>query len=152
MQDELLEIQRLYPQIYHACHARHPRARGRNAFRVSERDQALLAHLSPREGWKPSALARHLGVGLPTLSEAVKRLEHQGYVARARAGKDRRAQELRLTDQGAAALRGTSVLDDERLADALEYRTPSERRTAVDGLALLARACREARRREGGTR
>jgi DNA-binding MarR family transcriptional regulator len=141
MEDELLAIQRLYPQIYHACHARHPRSRARNGFRVSERDQSLLAHLSPHEGQRASDLARHVGVGLPTLSEAVGRLERQGYVARERAG---RAVLLKLTAQGAAALRGTSVLDDGRLRAALERLSPVERRAAVAGLERLAEACRAA--------
>jgi len=141
MEDELLAIQRCYPQIYHACHARHVRSRARNGFRVSERDQALLAHLSPREGQRPSDLARHVGVGLPTLSEGIQRLERQGYVARERAG---RAVLLRLTAEGAEALRGTSVLDDGRLRATLERLTPAERRAAAEGLALLARACRAA--------
>jgi DNA-binding MarR family transcriptional regulator len=143
MEDELLAIQQLYPQVYHACHARHARSRATNRFRVSERDQALLAHLSPRHGQKPSELARHFGIGLPTLSEAVKRLERAGYVERARSGSDKRVLQLKLTARGADALRGTSVLDDVLLARALEHLTPKERRAAVHGLALLARGCRE---------
>ena len=143
MEDELLAIQQLYPQVFHACHVRHARSRRTNRFRVSERDQALLAHLSLRHGRKATDLARHFGVGLPTLSVAVKRLERAGYVERARAGSDRRAFELRLSARGAEALRGTSVLDDVRLARALEHLTPKERRAAVEGLTLLARGCRE---------
>ena len=144
MEDDVLAIQQLYPQVYHACHARHARSRATNRFRVSERDQALLAHLSLREGRRATELARHLGVGLPTLSEALKRLERAGYVAR-RSGTDRRAREIELTPLGAEALRGTSVLDDERVALALEQLTPKERRAAVEGLALLARGCRAMR-------
>jgi len=143
MEDELLAIQRLYPQIFHACHVRHARSRATNRFRISERDQSLLAHLSLRHGRKATELARHFGIGLPTLSEALKRLERQGYVERARSGTDKRAVHVKLTAQGAEALRGTSVLDDVRLARALEHLTPKERRAAVEGLALLARGCRE---------
>jgi DNA-binding MarR family transcriptional regulator len=141
MEDELLAIQQLYPQVFHACHVRHARSRRTNRFRVSERDQALLAHLSLRHGRKASDLARHFGVGLPTLSEAVKRLERAGYAERERSGADRRAVQIKLTARGTEALRGTSVLDDGRLARVLAHLTPKERRTAVAGLALLARAC-----------
>jgi DNA-binding MarR family transcriptional regulator len=148
MEDELLAIQQLYPQVFHACHVRHARSRRTNRFRVSERDQALLAHLSLHHGRKASELARHFGTGLPTLSEAVKRLERTGYVERARSGADRRAVQLRLTARGAEALRGTSVLDDVRLARALEHLTPKERRAAVEGLSLLARGCREMQQAE----
>jgi DNA-binding MarR family transcriptional regulator len=148
MEDELLAIQQLYPQVFHACHVRHARSRATNRFRVSERDQSLLAHLSLAHGRKPSELARHFGIGLPTLSEALKRLERAGYVERARSGADGRAREVKLTARGADALRGTSVLDDVLLARALEHLTPKERRTAVEGLALLARGCREMQQAE----
>lgn len=142
MEDELLAIQQLYPQVFHACHVRHARSRATNPLRISERDQALLAHLSLRHGQKASTLARHFGIGLPTLSEAIKRLEHAGHVKRARSSTDRRSVEIELTVQGAQALRATSVLDDGLLARALEYLSPKERRAAVEGLALLARGCR----------
>jgi DNA-binding MarR family transcriptional regulator len=148
MEDELLAIQQLYPQVFHACHVRHPRSRATNRFRVSERDQALLAHLSLRHAVKPSDLAPHFGIGLPTLSEALKRLERAGYVERVRSGADRRAVPVKLTARGAEALRGTSVLDDVLLARALEHLSPKERRAAVEGLSLLARGCREMQQAE----
>jgi DNA-binding MarR family transcriptional regulator len=139
MDEEILAIQLAYPRVYRACHVRHTRSRS-NAWRLSERDQSLLAHLSPREGTRPSDLARHLGVGLPTLSEAVSRLSALGYVARSRAVGDGRATSLRLTAKGAEALRATSVLDDARLRAALERLSARERRAVVRGLALLADA------------
>jgi len=148
MDEELLAIQQLYPQIFHACHVRHTRSRVANRYRVSERDQSLLAHLSLRHGRKPSELARHFGIGLPTLSEALKRLEKEGFVERARSGADGRSRQVKLTARGAEALRGTSVLDDVRLARALEHLTPKERRAAVEGLGLLARGCRDMQQAE----
>jgi DNA-binding MarR family transcriptional regulator len=144
MEDDLLTIQRLYPQIFHACHVRHVRSR-RGPFQLSERDQGLLAHLLRSAGRGASELARHMGVGLPTVSEALKRLERLGYVERARSTRDRRALSLKLTRRGAEALAGTSVLDHERLRAALERLTREERRSAVQGLELLARAARESR-------
>ncbi len=147
MDDDLLDIQRLYPQIYHACHVRHVSSR-RNDERLSERDQSLLAHLSRTEGRTATELARHFGVGLPTLSEAVGRLAARDYVAREPSPDDRRALLLRLTEAGAEALRATSVLDDERLRGALERLQPAERRAVVHGLELLARAAALLPRRE----
>ncbi len=141
MDDDLLAIQRYYPQIFHACHARHTRSR-KDPWRLSERDQALLAHLAPHEGTRPSDLARHFGIGLPTLSEAAKRLERLGYVVRAPAGNDRRVRALWLTPEGARALQATSVLDPARLRDVVARLDARERRAAVHGLALLAGATR----------
>ena len=55
---------------------------------------------------------------------------------------DRRAIELRLSRKGAAAMQASSVLDTPRVRKMLERLTPAERRRALDGLALLARAAR----------
>ena len=144
MDDELLAIQRLYPQIYHACHVRHVGTR-RNAEGLSERDQSLLAHLAIDHGRSATDLARHFGVGLPTLSEALTRLEEAGHVERRRSGADRRVALAYLTPHGASVLRSASVLDDVRLRAALERLSSDERRRVIEGLELLAQAAGAAR-------
>ena len=45
----VLEIQRLYPQIYLACHVDHVRASS-TEWRLSSRDSSILAHLDTDEG------------------------------------------------------------------------------------------------------
>lgn len=146
MDDDLLAIQRFYPQIFHACHVRHTRSR-RAPHRVSERDQSLLAHLSLDEGRAASSLARHFGVGLPTLSEAIARLVRAGYVERGTSARDKRALSLKLTPAGAEALVATSVLDHERLRSAVATLNTRERKRVVEGLELLARAAADAHAR-----
>lgn len=146
MDDDLLAIQRFYPQIFHACHVSHTRSR-RAPHRISERDQALLAHLSLHEGRAASGLARHLGIGLPTLSEAITRLVRQGYVDRGTSERDRRALSLKLTPAGVEALVGASVLDHERLRSAVATLSPRDRKRVVAGLELLARAAADAHTR-----
>lgn len=146
MDDDLLAIQRFYPQIFHACHVGHTRSR-RSPHRISERDQSLLAHLSLDEGRAASGLARHFGVGLPTLSEAIARLVRQGYVERGTSARDRRALSLKLTPAGAEALVGTSVLDHERLRSAVATLSVRDRKRVVAGLELLARAAQDAHAR-----
>lgn len=143
MEDVLLAIQRLYPQVYHACHRRHPGTR--HGSPISERDQSLLAHLSLDEGLAPGDLARHFGVAPSTVSEALARLEALGLVARERSAVDRRAVSVRLTKDGAEALVGGSVLDQERLRSALTRLSPDERQAVVRGLELLAHAARAGR-------
>lgn len=135
------DVQRYYPQIYLACHVDHVRARS-TPYRVSSRDAALLSHLDTRDPITAGQLAAHLAVVPSTLSEAVKRLERLGYVQRIRRPGDRRSVELRLTDAGAEAMAGGSVLDAGRVARLLAGLTPGERRRAVAGLRLLARAAR----------
>jgi hypothetical protein len=42
MEATVLAIQQFYPQVFHACHVAHTRARS-NEFRLSERGLQLLA-------------------------------------------------------------------------------------------------------------
>jgi MarR family transcriptional regulator, organic hydroperoxide resistance regulator len=134
-------VQIAYPQIYLACHTRHTRARS-TAFRLSARDSSLLVHLDEHEPTRPATLARHMNIGGPALSAAVRRLEQLGYIARRTVDADRRGVELRLTAKGADALGATSVLETARVEALLRSLTPADRARAVDGLTLLGRAAR----------
>jgi DNA-binding MarR family transcriptional regulator len=134
-------VQRYYPQIYFACHVEHVRqASTRHA--LSSHDSGVLSHLDERVPTTPKALARHIGVAASTFSAQLERLVALGYVSRARSAVDRRQWDLRLTPQGALALAATSVLDARRVERVLARLTPAERRRAVTGMALLARAAR----------
>jgi hypothetical protein len=44
MQDHVLAIQQCYPQVFHACHVQHVRARTTH-HRLSDRDSSVLAHI-----------------------------------------------------------------------------------------------------------
>ena len=138
--DPVLAVQRLYPQVFLACHARHVRRRS-TPFGLTEQESSVLAHLDARFGMRPRDLAAHLGVAPSTLSATLARLARLGCVARSRGALDGRAAELRLTPRGVEAMQSTSVLDRTRLADALGRLSARERAQAVAGLALLARAC-----------
>ena len=143
--DGVATIQRCYPQIYLACHTRHRRARS-SAAHLSPRDSTLLAHLDEDRPVAPVELARHLDIGASTLSAAVKRLASLGYVTRRRDPKDSRRHQLRLTPAGARAMSDASVLDPRLVERVLTHLSPSERRQAIAGLELLARAARAAAR------
>jgi DNA-binding MarR family transcriptional regulator len=134
-------IQTAYPQIYFACHTRHVR-RASTATRLSATDSTLLAHLDEDEAVRPTVLARHLGLAASTLSAAVTRLAALGYVVQGRDGKDGRAIDLRLSAKGAAAMQASSVLDSARVHRMLTRLNPTERRRALEGLALLGKAAR----------
>lgn len=139
--DPVRRVQRAYPQIYLACHLEHTTSARRHG--MSERDARLLAHLDELAPVTVSELARHLGVGLSTVSEAAQRLAALGLVTRGRSAADRRAAALRLTRAGLAHMRASSVLDAERVAAVLARLGARERAAAVRGLELLARASRE---------
>jgi DNA-binding MarR family transcriptional regulator len=141
-------VQACYPQIYMACHTRHTRQRS-TAHRLSSHDSSVLVHLDLRRPTRPADLARHLGVGAPTLSASLRRLESLGYLARQRSAADGRAIELRLTVQGAQAMRATSVLETARVRALLGTLSAEERVQAVAGLELLARGARALAARRG---
>lgn len=132
-------VQTCYPKIYLACHTRHVRA-ATSSNRLSARDSAILAHLDERRATTPSRLARHLGIGRPTMSASVKRLRDLGYVTVSPDTADRRTLRLRLGPRGAAAMRASSVLEPARVRRLLAALTPADRRRAIEGLALLADA------------
>jgi DNA-binding MarR family transcriptional regulator len=134
-------VQTCYPQIYLACHTRHTRAAS-SPQRLSPRDSTLLAHLDEKRATTPSVLARHLGVGGPTISAAVKRLVRLGYVEQDRDPEDARSVRLRLAHRGAAAMRDSSVLEPARVRRMLAQLAPGDRRAALSGLAVLAAAAR----------
>ena len=132
-------VQSCYPKIYLACHTRHSRAAS-SASHTSARDSAMLSHLDEKRGITPSQLARHLGIGRPTMSAAVKRLSGLGYVTATADGQDSRRVLLHLTGRGAAAMRSSSVLEPARVERLLAAMTARDRRAALTGLTLLAGA------------
>jgi DNA-binding MarR family transcriptional regulator len=134
-------VQTCYPQIDLACHTRHVRAAS-SVHRLSARDSSLLSHLDEKRPMPPSALARHLGVSPSTMSAAIKRLVRLGYVVQKPHPSDARRLQLFLSSKGTAAMRATSVLDADRVQGVLDALKGSERRRALDGLALFAKAAR----------
>jgi DNA-binding MarR family transcriptional regulator len=145
--DYIFEVQRLYPQIYLACHKNHVRAVS-TKWRISSQDASILVHLDREMGLSPRALAAHLGVAGSTLSAALARLAKLGYLSNTPNEKDRRKRELRLTARGAEAISSTSVLDAERVRSMLNELEPEEKKAAVRGLALLAKGARSVSERK----
>jgi DNA-binding MarR family transcriptional regulator len=136
-------VQVAYPQIYFACHTRHVR-RASTATQLSATDSTLLAHLDEVHSVRATALAKHLGLAASTLSAAIGRLARLGYVMQRRDSKDGRAIDLLLSDNGAAAMQASSVLDSDRVRRMLTRLTVAERKRALEGLALLGKAARKA--------
>ena len=132
----IYRIQQAYPRIYHACHVDHAQA----PSGLSQRNVTILAHIDSAVPLTQTQLARHLGINKSTMSEAVKFLAAQGYVA-LEADADLRAHRLTLTDSGRRAMGAGSVLDGGRLAALLATLDEEETRIAIAGLEMLARGC-----------
>src|SRR5215213_3055227 len=139
--DDVFEVQRLYPQIYIACHTDHVRAVS-TTWRISSQDASILVHLDRDSGLSPRTLAGHLGVAPSTLSAAIARLSELGYLTSEPNETDRRKREIRLTARGAEAISSASVLNAGRVQALLNQLKPTERKAALRGLALLAQAAR----------
>jgi DNA-binding MarR family transcriptional regulator len=132
-------VMTLYPRIYFACHTRH--VRDPQSLRLLSRHQAsILDHLDEIEPTTVMDLAGHMGITPATMSVTLDRLERKGYVVRLKDAKDRRRVHVRLTSAGVRVREASSVLDPLRVEALVGRLSESERRRAIDGLALLARA------------
>ena len=129
----------LYPRIYFACHTRHVRDPASGAT-LSSHQVSILDHLSVADPTSLAELAAHMGVTASTMSLAIDRLEDAGYVERARDREDARRLRLLLTDKGRRIREAHSVLDAEKVDAMLAHLNDAERRDAIRGLELLARA------------
>jgi len=140
--ETMTAVMTLYPRIYFACHTRH--VRDPQSQRMLSRHQAsILDHLDELEPTTVMDLAAHMGVTPATMSLAIDRLERKGYVVRLRDAKDRRRVHVRLTSAGVRVREASSVLDPTRVESLVARLSDEERRRAVEGLALLARAAQE---------
>lgn len=132
----------LYPRIFFACHTRH--VRDEKSRQVLTGHQAsILDHLDEKEPMSLSGLAAHMGVTPGTMSIHVDRLERKGFVRRSRDAQDARVVRLRVTAAGARVRDSKSVLDADRVERLLARLKAGERKQAIAGLALLARAANE---------
>ena len=133
------DVMALYPRIYFACHTRH--VRDPQSQRLLSRHQAsILDHLDEIDPMTLNDLARHMGVTAATMSLAIDRLEHKGFVARTRDTVDRRRVHLRLTSAGVRVREASSVLDPPRVEALVARLSDADREAAIRGLALLAGA------------
>jgi DNA-binding MarR family transcriptional regulator len=133
------QVFRDYPRIYFACHREHVRD-PRSGVHVSARQVSILDHLDADQPTMLSDLAKHLGVTPATMSLAIGRLVERGYVTRVLDPVDRRKVQLRLTADGVRVTNANSVLEPTLVEDMLNHLSVSDRRDALRGLALLARA------------
>ena len=142
MKRDVLSVLVAYPQIWHACHTHHQRGE-RSGDPLTEREASMLAHISAFAPASPKSLAKHMGITKATMSAVIDTLLDKGLIHRAQHRIDKRRHELTLTREGEQAIMRGSVLDAGRVQRALQSLPASKRTLAVEGISLLAQACRE---------
>lgn len=142
LMDPVRQVMKFYPRIFFACHTRHVRD-PKTSRTLSAHQASILDHLDEIEPTGLNDLARHMGVTPSTMSLTVDRLARDGYVKRAPDPRDGRRVALRITQSGARLRDQMTVLDADRVRAMLARLRPVERKEALRGLELLARAAGE---------
>lgn len=148
---DVAAVFRDYPRIFLSCHRQHVRD-PKSGTLLSSNQVSIMDHLDPVHATTMSGLAKHMGVTASTMSIAVDRLVKLGYIIRELDDADRRRVRLRLTDAGVRVCAESSVLEPGLVEDMLEQLSSSERRDALKGLSLLARAAIAAQHARGTTK
>lgn len=103
---EVAEIERALTRItYLSTRARqHEKLMGLAGVPLDRAAVALLRQIADSEPLRPGELAHRLGVEASHVTRTVQQLEKSGYVTRVPDPDDRRAQRIRLTEQGRDAI------------------------------------------------
>jgi DNA-binding MarR family transcriptional regulator len=110
---------------------------------LTQRQYTVLAAAGAADGVSQSDLVRATGIDRSTLADLVARMISKGLLERERSATDARANTVRLSDAGRAALNDggrPAAQSDERL---LELLPPKKRESFVKTLATLAAAADE---------
>lgn len=144
LDDAVQAVLTAYPTIHSAFRRRQVRdpASGR---RLSAHQAGILDHLDPDAPITVGELARRLRVTPATASLQLNQITRLRLVVRERDTVDARRVQLRLTDAGAQVRRLRSLLDPDRVRQALVRLAPPEQEMVAAGLRLLARGAGELR-------
>jgi MarR family transcriptional regulator, organic hydroperoxide resistance regulator len=107
---------------------------------LSQHERQLLHHVPASGGIALIDLARHLALPKSTASVVVKDLERRGFVRRSRDRRDERRLAIVLTAEGERRVAADTVLEPERLAQALASLPDKRRLALLDAVEELADA------------
>jgi len=144
LDDAVHAVLTAYPTIHSAFRRRLVRDAA-GGKRLSDHQAGILDHLDPDIPITVGELARRLRVTPATASLQLNQLTRLRLVVRERDNVDARRVQLRLTDSGAQVRRLRSLLDPDRVREALVRLAPPEQETVAAGLRLLARGAGELR-------
>jgi DNA-binding MarR family transcriptional regulator len=110
---------------------------------LTPRQFAVLTVIAEEEGLTQTDLVERTGIDRSTLADIVARLLGRGLIQRRRAKEDARAYAIKLTPQGARALReaqpGANATDSRLLASL----PPARRQEFLESLSLIVTAARK---------
>ncbi len=110
---------------------------GEHSTEVSPSHLAMLAFVAETPGCSLHGIAQGLNLSAPTVSIAVRQLEHLGWLQRSPHPRDRRALQIFLTPQGEQAYQQALHVHCQKFELLLQGLTPSEQDTLLN---LLSRA------------
>ena len=142
LDDAVHAVLTAYPTIHSAFRRRQVRDAA-SGKRLSDHQAGILDHLDPDIPITVGELARRLRVTPATASLQLNQLTRLRLVVRERDSVDARRVQLRLTDPGAQVRRLRSLLDPDRVREALGRLAPPEQEMVAAGLRLLARGAGE---------
>lgn len=121
-----------------------------SGMKLSNVSMRVLAALEREPGLRIGELAAREGIRQPSMSQAMKRLVDDGYVARRTADDDARATELTITDAGHEVLRNYRTAAAEAVAPVFDPLTPEDVATLKRAAELLPELTGELNQGEGG--
>ncbi|MFD5713642.1 MarR family winged helix-turn-helix transcriptional regulator [Streptomyces pharetrae] len=127
---EVAEIERAFTRItYLGTRARrHDRLRALAEVPLDRAAVALLRQIADAEPLRPGELAQRLGVEASHVTRTVPQLEKAGYVSRVPDPDDRRAQRIRLTEEGRRAIDRIREAGARGMQSALAHWSPEDLR------------------------
>jgi MarR family transcriptional regulator, temperature-dependent positive regulator of motility len=105
---------------------------------LTHRQFTVLAAVDAFEGKSQTELVRVTGIDRSTLADLVARLMQQGLLQRRRSKEDARTNSVRLTPVGKKALKTAQSGADDVDKTMLAMFSPSDRKTLIDCLSLVA--------------
>lgn len=144
LDDAVRTVLTAYATIHAAFRRRQVRG-GAGGGRLSDHQAGILDHLDADAPITVGELAGRLRVTPATASLQLNQLTRLRLVTRERDGVDARRVQLRLTQTGVKVRQLRSLLDPDRVREALDRLAPPEQESVAEGLRLLARGAGELR-------
>jgi len=125
--DKINRINQTLVQLFNLVLKLEEKALKESTFRnLSITEIHTLTAITENQTKTMTQVAKELGISVSTLTTAINRLVHKGYVHRFRVEEDRRIVKIQLTEAGKSALREHEAFHIAMVSDALKTLSPDE--------------------------